>query len=125
MAGRVNRVRTVLLWCCRCQVTSADLEFFADVWASMPRKGVLRRDSKHLNMNHLKLLLFRLGIPLGFDPLLYVCHMHVVAVGQAGDAARVLTSPTAHGTSVRLSLSPVQRSCATRQVCCHGHVSLR
>jgi len=54
------------------QVTSADLEFFADLWASMPRTGELRHDSSRLNRATLKVFLYKLGIPLGFDPLLYV-----------------------------------------------------
>ena len=53
-------------------MTSSDLEFFADLWAAMPRKGKLRRDRGHLSFAHFKWFLFRLGIPLGFDPVLCV-----------------------------------------------------
>lgn len=60
------------------QVTSADLEFFADLWSSMPREGVLRRDAQYLHVKHFKMLLFRLGIPLGFDPVLCVACPHLV-----------------------------------------------
>jgi len=54
------------------QVTSNDIEMFADLWALMPRAGQVRKARRLIPRSSLRLFLFKLGAPLGFDPELYV-----------------------------------------------------